>query len=683
MPTKKELLITEKVSPGRWYLIKGQIKARSSLRVKVLFRNDNNSSEEILPVSCKGTILELVKVPPNTKKIFIEITSRDTGFEIIEKFSLKPVNFLNRVYRMFRRVIPFFQERFREKRELLGLSFYTLIFNLQKAYKLANKIRDCYSELDYTNWIEFFDTLRMEDIKDIRRDIKYSNLKTKFLILFIGNKDEKEVEKTINSLKAQLYQNFEIKFTHGIDKSQWKRLIESWKTDRSYIILLPPGTTLAIHGLYCIAKIAETSQADLIYTDHDYINSENVRINPCFKPDFSLEYLRSTNYIGEAFAIKVDSLLKIDTITEKDLMNYNSHSLLLKIIEKIEYSKIKHIPMIIFHFPEKLLNKKNDTSICENPVKEHLERLKIPATVQIIEPGKYKILYQLKKTLPVSIIIPNRDQPEILKRCIESIFRKTTYKEYEIILIDNQSTDKETIKYIESLLVEEPKVKVLKYNQPFNYSAMNNLAVKIAQGEVLVFLNNDTEVITPQWLEVMLGCLEQPNVGAVGVKLYYPDDTVQHAGVIIGPGGCADNIFKGLKKDEKGYMDRAILQQDLSAVTSACMMTWKELFLQVGGFDEVNLPISFNDVDYCLKLRERGYRIIFTPYVELYHNESVSRGKDYTPEGLSKARKEADYIRQKWKKYIEYDPFYNPNLNYKKPDFTLNEFPIIKKPWRQ
>ncbi|MFN3976890.1 MAG: glycosyltransferase family 2 protein, partial [Aquificaceae bacterium] len=281
-----------------------------------------------------------------------------------------------------------------------------------------------------------------------------------------------------------------------------------------------------------------------------------------------------------------------------------------------------------------------------------------------------------------SIIIPTKDNKPILENCIKSIFSKTTYKNYELIIVDNQSSDYETIEYLKYLSSLE-RIKVLNYKASFNFSAINNFAAKHAKGEVLVFLNNDTEIITPQWLEIMLGCLEQPKVGAVGVKLLYPNDTIQHAGVIIGLHGTADHPFKGYGRYEEGYMGRACLQQDLSAVTGACMMTWKYLFEEFGGFDEVNLPVAFNDVDYCLKLRSKGYRVVFTPYVELYHYESLTRGREKSKRYREERKKEALFIREKWKNFVQNDPFYNPNLELKGEAFSLSLEPRVTKPWKE
>ena len=506
----------------------------------------------------------------------------------------------------------------------------------------------------------------------ILKDIKASGLKRKFLIYIIG-RENKAIQNTINSLNMQLYKNFKILF----DKSEnLLQLINNPRYSGYYLIILPAGSLLSQHALYWIAKEIEINKSILVYSDNDYIDIKAIRKNPRFKPDFSLEYLRSMDYISFSFAVALDFLKNIE-ITKEDFRS--SHAMLLKIAEKLDPSRISHIPAILFHLPEDLyFEEKSSLAILE----EHLKRSGVDAEVQALKEGYYKVIYRPKSNPLISIITPTKDNKHILEKCIDSIFHKTTYRNYEVIIVDNQSSDYETIEYLR-YLSSLKKVKTLKYEAPFNFSAINNFAVKYAEGEVIVFLNNDTEIITHQWLEVMLGCLEQPKVGAVGVKLLYPNNTIQHAGVIIGLHGTADHPFKGCGRYEEGYMGRACLQQDLSAVTGACMMTWRWLFEEIGGFDEVNLPVAFNDVDYCLRLRSKGYRVVFTPYVELYHYESLTRGKEKSKMYKEERKKEDLFIREKWRNFLQKDPFYNPNLELKGEAFSLSLEPRVVKPWRK
>jgi GT2 family glycosyltransferase len=267
-----------------------------------------------------------------------------------------------------------------------------------------------------------------------------------------------------------------------------------------------------------------------------------------------------------------------------------------------------------------------------------------------------------------------------LNACVESVLGVSSYRNFELIVVDNQSVEPQMLAYLEHL-AGTPRVRVLRYAQPFNYSAINNYAAKQANGEVLCLLNNDTEVISSDWMEEMLGHLVQERVGIVGAKLYYPDGRVQHAGDVVGVGGIANHLHTSIERDHPGYGRRAVLAQELSAVTGACLMTWRSLYLQLGGLNERHLPVAFNDVDYCLRVREAGYRVIWTPYAELYHHESLSRGRDLTPDKKVRARREAAYMRSRWKHVLQHDPFYNPNFSYNRPDFSLNHAPIVPTPW--
>ena len=273
----------------------------------------------------------------------------------------------------------------------------------------------------------------------------------------------------------------------------------------------------------------------------------------------------------------------------------------------------------------------------------------------------------------VSIIVPTRDRVELLRRCVESVQGRSSYARREILVVDNRSAEPETRRYLESC-----GLRVLRYDAEFNFAAINNFAARQASGEVLVLLNNDTEVISPDWLEEMLGHLLQSGVGAVGAKLYYPDGTVQHAGDAIGIGGGAHHLHNGLAHGAPGYCYRAVVAQEVSAVTAACLMTRKDLYLSLGGLDEKRFPVSFNDVDYCLRLQDAGCRVIFTPHAELIHHESASRG-DGAASPAEKAAARA--LRRRWRRRLEADPYYNPNLSNERADFSLADPPRIERPW--
>ena len=262
----------------------------------------------------------------------------------------------------------------------------------------------------------------------------------------------------------------------------------------------------------------------------------------------------------------------------------------------------------------------------------------------------------------------------LLANCIDGLLEKTSYKNVEVIIVDNGSTEEATLEYLE-------RVKVLRHDIEFNFSELNNFGVNHASGEYLGLINNDISVIEPDWLDEMMGHLVRPEVGIVGAKLLYENDTIQHAGVIVGLGGVAGHAFRHEPRHARGYDDRLILCQELSCVTAACLLTRKDVYNQVDGLDEVNLRVAFNDVDYCLKVRDKGYKVIWTPFAELYHLESASRGHDLSRDNIHRWQREYEFMRNKWRYALEWDPFYNPNLAITDEDFSLAQPPRLIHPW--
>jgi GT2 family glycosyltransferase len=300
-----------------------------------------------------------------------------------------------------------------------------------------------------------------------------------------------------------------------------------------------------------------------------------------------------------------------------------------------------------------------------------LARLNIQGRVELTPFLQYRVHYTIPDEHPtVSIIIPSKNAVSLLRQCIESILSKTTYRNYEIIVVDNGSDEPEALAYLNELK-SQPKIKVIHDRREFNYSALNNNAASLASTEFICLLNNDIEVITPSWIEEMMGLAIQPGVGAVGARLWYPNETLQHGGVILGIGGVAGHMCKNISRGNRGYFDRSALTQTLSAVTAACMLIRRSIFLEVGRLNETDLAIAFNDIDLCLRVREAGYRNVWTPFAELYHHESVSRGYEDTPEKQARFKREIDFMRKRWGNLLHNDPAYNPNLTLDHEDFSL------------
>ena len=396
---------------------------------------------------------------------------------------------------------------------------------------------------------------------------------------------------------------------------------------------------------------------------------------PHLKPDFNLDLLRSNNYICHFFVARQSVIRKAGGFRQ-EFDGAQDHDFIFRCVE--EAGKIGHVPEILYHW------RTHKASTADNPaskmyafeagrraIEAHLKRTGTEGTVtHTPDLGFFRVQYPVHGEPLVSIIIPNKDEKEALHACITSIKEKTKYQNYEIIIVENNSTSEEIFAYYEELK-KDPKIRVIRWEKEFNYSAINNYGARYANGEYLLFLNNDVTVITEGWLTEMLGMCQRREVGAVGVKLLYPDDTIQHAGCVIGIGGIAGHMFVNMPANRTGYLHKASILQDMSAVTAACMMMKKAAFEEVGGFTE-ELSVAFNDVDLCLKVRETGRLIVYDPYVQLYHMESKTRGAEDSQEKVRRFQEEIEYIRCHWIDILKKgDPYYNKNLSLSKWNYSL------------
>ena len=421
-------------------------------------------------------------------------------------------------------------------------------------------------------------------------------------------------------------------------------------------------------------------EVDAIYSDEDKISMDGKKyFQPHFKPDFNEDLLNTNNYICHLFMVKRELIEKVGLLNS-EFDGSQDYDFILRCSEKAE--RIYHIPKILYHW------RAHKDSTAENPesklyafdagrraVEAHYKRCGIEAEVTQPECyGIYRTQYKVVGDPRISIIIPNKDHIEDLNKCILSIIEKTKYDNYEIIIVENNSEKEDTFAYYKEIESKWDNVKVVYWeSEGFNYSAINNYGVRFASGEYLLFLNNDTEMINDNCLEEMLGYCQRNNVGVVGARLYYPDETIQHAGVVIGLGGVAGHIFLGTPRGQIGYFAGIICAQDYSAVTAACMMTKAGVFRKVGGFDE-KLGIAFNDIDYCLKVRRLGKLIVYNPYAELYHYESKSRKKEDTRTKANRLNKETEIFTKKWEEfYKKGDPYYNPKFTKDRFDCSLDK----------
>lgn len=448
-----------------------------------------------------------------------------------------------------------------------------------------------------------------------------------------------------------------------------------------FVGLLDHDDLLAPNALYEVVKALEADrELDAVYTDEDKVTTElDEHFQPHLKPDFNLDLLRSNNYICHFFVVR-RSVVKKAGGFRQEFDGAQDHDFIFRCVETAR--RVGHIPEILYHW------RTHKASTADNPaskmyafdagkraIEAHLQRTDTEGVViHTPDLGFFRVKYPVQGNPLVSIIIPNKDEKETLKDCIESIRKKTEYENYEIIIVENNSTTEEIFQYYKELS-QDPRIRLLRWKKEFNYSAINNYGVSHARGEYLIFLNNDVKIITPGWIKEMLGVCQRPEVGAVGVKLIYPDNTIQHAGCVIGIGGIAGHMFVDMPANRTGYLHKASILQDMSAVTAACMMMKRTAFEEAGGFTE-KLAVAFNDVDLCLKVRKNEKLIVYDPYVQLYHMESKTRGAEDSTEKVRRFQEEIEYMRCQWIDILKKgDPYYNKNLSLTKWNYSLRPLP--------
>jgi len=540
------------------------------------------------------------------------------------------------------------------------------------------------------------------------------------VVMPVYNVEEKWLEMAIDSLKNQWYPHWELciaddastnsetlEFLKSLDDPKIKVIFLEENVNISaasnaalglasgeYVALMDHDDELTVDALYEMLKVINGSGAEFIYSDEDKIEMDGKFTDPHFKPDFSPDMFLSQNYISHLSVIKKSLIDEVEGWTI-GLEGSQDYDLYLRVLEKTD--KTVHIQKVLYHWrkiPGSTAAEFSDKSYAQKAGKQALEnalkRRNINAEVLDAKyPGTYRVKYAINATIDqrpttidqrpttidqtplVSIVIPFKDKPELLDMCINSVLDRSTYQNYEIIGMSNNSEEEETFEMMKVLEAKDERVHFYEYNEPFNYSAINNYAVKNhAKGEQIILLNNDIEIITPEWIEALLEFSQRDDVGMVGAKLYYPDDTIQHAGVAIGVLTLAGHNFRHLPRDQAGYMARTSVIQNTSAVTTACTMIKRELYLKMNGMNEEDLKIAFNDVDLCLRIGEAGYLNIYTPYCEAYHYESISRGLEDSPEKLARFHSEIDYIKSRHGDILENgDPYYNPNLTLESEDF--------------
>lgn len=699
-----------------WYMITLDIECSSVFDTAKFYVNLGNGyleDESIkMPYQSRKICKRIVKFDRKALGIRFDPMTSEGQFSIRE-FTVSPVTFNFAENRMITKLMRWnpsnHEDTISATRQMLkqqakqGGQKYQTVLERKYSALFANPMRSH----NYSMWIENVEVAETPTENNV---VKIDGTDARPMISVVVptyNSDVDLLNAAIQSVVTQSYSHWQLCISDdGSESTATKEAIESWvQKDRritavfgqessgianntnsalqlatgEFCAFLDHDDLLADHALYEVARtIVDNPELKLVYSDEDKIDSTGARVDPHFKPGWNPDLLLSQNYICHLVVLRRDVIQQVGGC-RTGFEGAQDHDLLLRVMEVVTAEEVQHIPKILYHWrmaegstASVASAKTYTTDSGVAAITDHLSRIESSASV---EAGKYPNTYRVRWNLPttapkVSIIIPTRDRLDILSQCIGSVLQLTDYPNYEIIVVDNESTEPSTLDYFEQLKAQD-NVSILRYEGEFNYSAINNFAVSQASGSVITMMNNDIEVIEKDWLCEMAGHAIRPEIGCVGAKLLYKNNMVQHAGVILGIGGVAGHAHKYFDAESAGYFSRLHLTQNMSAVTAACLTVEKSLYEQVGGFNENDLKVAFNDVDFCLRVRALGLRNVWTPYALLYHHESVSRGHENTHEKQARFRNEALFMQQQWGELLESDPAYNRNLTLAREDFSL------------
>jgi GT2 family glycosyltransferase/glycosyltransferase involved in cell wall biosynthesis len=571
---------------------------------------------------------------------------------------------------------------------------------------------------DYVAWLAEFSTLTAPKAAALRARLASLPAERRPLVsvlMPVYNTPERWLSRAIESVQEQVYENWELCIADDASTAPHVRpLLERcaatdprirvvYRAENGHISAASNSALELVRGEFValfdhddelppdalgeiVLELAAHPDAGFVYTDEDKIDERGRRFAPYFKPDFLPDLFLGQNCLSHLSVYRT-TLVREAGGFRVGFEGSQDWDLALRVIDLISPEQVRHIPKILYHWRAisgstalDVGEKDYAVTAARRALAEHFVRRGIAAEMRNVPGNHWQIIYPLPPKPPVvSIVIPTRNTLALTRLCVASIVVRTSYDPYEILIVNNQSDDPATLAWFESLRDEE-NIRVLDYDAPFNFSAINNFAARHARGEILCFLNNDIEVITGRWLEEMVSHAVRPEIGAVGAMLYYPDNTIQHAGVILGLGGVANHAFLRLEHGTDGYMNRARLAQNYSSVTGACLLVRRAIFEEVGGFNADALAVAFNDIDLCLRIRAAGYRNLWTPFAEFYHHESASRGVEDTPEKQARFAREVDYMRVTWGPLLDRDPAYNPNLTVDLLGWSLAWPPRIEAP---
>ena len=682
-----------KIKPCGWYMVNLNLTlshSNSNAKIYIDSGNDYNEEEQLTFPLLSGKLVKRI--------LYLETPPKRLRFDPCEapmEFSINELSLTKLTASRAKALML--------KKLNVDIPAETSNKDIYRKYKDFLDVK--YSPITYQSWLDKNDIATFAASLPASCEQDNPNTPLFSIILATYNSDITYLKACIDSIQNQTYNNWQLCIADdaSVNENVYK-LLKNYSeldsrikiTKRSqnghisrasntalslatgeYIALIDHDDLISPFALQIMAhEIEKNPTAQFFYSDEDKIDEEGQRFSPHFKPDWNRDLFYSHNYITHFSVIKKSLVDKIGGF-RTGVEGSQDYDLFLRAISNLEDHQIKHVPHILYHW--RAISGSTALSSAE---KNYTSDAGLKALSDFFNSTHPEVLvsqhalnncYRTQWPLPslaplVSLFIPTRDRVDLLERCVETILDKTTYSYFEIIIINNQSTCPQTLEYLKKI-THNDKVRVIDYEQPFNFSAINNFAATHAKGSIFGLVNNDIEVISADWLEEMVRQVSRHDIGCVGAKLYYPDMRIQHAGVVLGIGGIAGHSHKYFSQHHHGYHSRLSLVQNYSAVTAAALLVRKSVFEEVGGM-ETELSVAFNDVDFCLKVREAGYRNLWTPFAELIHHESVSRGYEDNPEKQARFKQEVDYMVNKWGSMLENDPCYNPNLSLTHEDFS-------------
>ena len=696
--------------PCGWVLLSTEIKQYGSghnARLCIESDDEDGAYWVDLPSTRKGEVNEIIHLPTSVRMIVLIPMTGNDDFEL-GTVTTRGVGPLSRRFQMLRRVISYSYKSTPDVRNTLDLTFLSTFSNLECSYRNAGRLYVNAPSITYDEWIQRFDTFGVKGKEFVARQIDERPYDARVNVVVISDGEMDALRETLESLSRQCYTAFCVSIVNATDASElnnqclhkvvsefsnglavavftnYSRSMSDfpYETYGSHTLFLSEGGALSEFAIYYMVSELQGGAADLVYWDEDEINPNGGRVSPAFKCSWNPDLFLSKDYLGCARLYRSDLLSSLGGNVDISLPELEL-KFILEVVGRGDESRVRHISAVLSH--HRAIGKSTEGDEFDG-FRAQLRREFFSSHSNVkVEEGAHKWEYRLRYPMPspapkVTLIIPSRDQIEHLRKCVSSICDKTTYPNWEILIVDNLSSEEGTLRFFDSV-VGNPRINVVRYSRPFNYSAINNFAVECSDGELIALINNDVEVISPEWLSEMVSHALRPEIGAVGAKLYFGNGHIQHAGIVLGIGGVAGHSHKYFPGDSSGYMGMLDVVQNVSAVTGACMVVRRSLYEEVGGLDSDKLKVAYNDVDFCLKLQAAGYRNLWTPFAELYHHESVSRGSNDTWKKRRRLKNESLVMRKRWGEMLDNDMYYSPYLTLAREDLSLSWVPRHVHAW--